>query len=278
MMNSSTLRERSNFSYSFALLPKKKRWAIHAIYDFCRRADDIVDEESGTVEEKQAKLASLRTEVEHCFQRKRTSLPDYLSDAVLEYRIPLDYFLALIDGVQNDLFKTRYETFAELRDYCYAVASIPGLMSIQVFGYEHEQTRDYAIHLGYALQLTNILRDIQTDAERGRIYLPAEDLAAFGYDEQSLSAGVYNDAFTSLMQFEVARTKEYYGTARSFLPANDRRSMFPAEIMDRIYFQLLRNIEHAHYNIFNGRIAVSKSRKIFTALCLWLNSYLPFFQ
>ncbi|MFI5202700.1 MAG: phytoene/squalene synthase family protein, partial [Candidatus Kapaibacterium sp.] len=150
--------KRSNFLYSFSLLPKREREAMHRIYDFCRYTDDLVDEGTSEIETKQARLRSWREEVEACY-RGTASHPILrgLHSVLDHFEIPKEYLLALIGGVEMDLIKTRYETFEELREYCYAVASTVGLISIQVFGYKHEETREYAIQLGYALQLTNIL-------------------------------------------------------------------------------------------------------------------------
>ena len=266
--------KRSNFLYSFSLLPKRERDAMHRIYDFCRYTDDLVDEGTSEIESKRERLAAWREEVEACY-RGMASHPILRGlHAVLDrFEIPKEYLLALIDGVEMDLTKTRYETFEELRPYCFAVASTVGLISIQVFGYKHEETREYAVNLGYALQLTNILRDIKQDALNGRIYLPQEDLRAFGYDEQSLIDSRYNEQFIALMKFETNRAKDYYSKARSLLRNDERPALFAAEIMDAIYFRLLRKIELAKYDVFSKRISVSAPHKLLLAIAGWANSY-----
>ncbi len=267
--------ERSNFFYALSLLPNEKREAMRRIYDFCRHTDDLADAENVPLEIKRERLQTWREEVEACYHGN--ALHPILRDlkSVLDrFDIPKEYLLTLIDGVEMDLTKTRYETFEELKKYCYAVASTVGLISIQVFGYKHEETREYAINLGYALQLTNILRDIKQDAANGRIYLPLEDLRRFHYDETSLLASRYDERFIALMKFEVSRARQYYTQARSLLQRDERAAMFAAQTMDAIYFRLLNKIERARYDVFTERIAVSTPRKILIALRFWLGSHL----
>jgi 15-cis-phytoene synthase len=264
---------RSNFLYSFRLLPKPKREAMLRAYDFCRYTDDLVDEE--TTANKQELLAEWREEVEACYGGKPTHpVMRAMQDTVRQFNIPKEYILKLIDGVEMDLHKSRYETFEELCEYCYAVASVVGLISIQVFGFKHEQTREYAINLGYALQLTNILRDIKQDAAKNRIYLPLEDLRKFGYDEQSLLASRYDEKFIALMKFETDRAREYYLKARALLLPDERPSMIAAEIMDAIYYRILGKIERARYNVFTERIRISNPQKMLITLNCWMKNRL----
>jgi phytoene synthase len=168
----------------------------------------------------------------------------------------------------------RYQTFAELKEYCYGVASVIGLISIEIFGYRHEETRQYAINLGYALQLTNILRDVQQDKERGFIYLPLEDLERFRYTEADLMAEVYDDRFVDLMQFQAQRAREYYHEARALLRPDEQLTMVAAEIMDAIYYRLLEKIELNSYRVFQQRIRVHAIHKVVTALRIWLGAKL----
>ncbi len=266
---------RSSFFYSFMLLPKQKREAMLRVYDFCRHTDDLADEDSVSIPEKQSRLNAWRTEVEACYLGNATHpVMLALKETIQKYLIPKQYLLTLIDGVEMDLQRVRYETFEELREYCYAVASVVGLISIQVFGFKHEETREYAIQLGYALQLTNILRDIKQDAARNRIYLPQEDLRRFGYDEQSLLSSRYDERFVALMKFETERAREYYAKARALVRPDERHSMVAAEIMDGIYFQILRKIEREKYNVFAKRIRVSNGSKMYTAAGYWLRNQL----
>ncbi len=255
------------------LLPKPKREAMLRIYDFCRYTDDLVDEDNAGIEEKQERIHKWREEIEACYKGNVTHpVLLALKDIIEKFNIPKEYLLTLTDGVEMDLHQTRYETFEELCEYCYAVASVVGLISIQVFGFKHEQTREYAVQLGYALQLTNILRDIKQDAQKNRIYLPLEDLRTFGYDEESLLSSRYDERFTALMKFEAARAREYYRNARSLLLPDERQAMVAAEIMDAIYFRILMKMERRKYNVFAERLRVPNARKIFIALTCWLKN------
>jgi len=272
---------KTSFYYSFSLLPRDEREAMHSVYAFCRYADDIIDEddqvagisgETAKVTRKRERLNRLRMEVERCYRgESRHPILAPLSSVVRRFNIPKQYFHTLLDGMEMDLVRTRYETFDDLREYCYCVASVVGLICIEIFGYQYEETKEYAVNLGIALQLTNILRDIRSDAERGRIYLPQEDLRMFGYREQDLLVRRYNLPFIELMRFETRRAREYYGRARAALRPDERKTMFAAEIMDAIYYRMLEKIELNEFNVFGRRkIRVSTSHKIWIAMKLWL--------
>ncbi len=274
-------QSKTSFYYSFSLLPRDEREAMHSVYAFCRYADDIIDEddiEVGPVESsmrtlrKRERLNRLRVEVERCYRgesRHPILLP--LSTVVRRFKIPKQYFLTLLDGMEMDLVKNRYNTFEELREYCYCVASVVGLICIEIFGYQYEETKEYAVNLGIALQLTNILRDIKADAARGRIYLPLEDLHAFGYTEEDLMANCYNLPFIELMRYETRRAREFYGKARAALRPDERKTMFAAEIMDAIYYRMLEKIELNEFNVYTRKkISVSTPHKIWIAIKLWL--------
>lgn len=285
-----TQPSKTNFYYSFSLLPRDEREAMHSVYAFCRYADNIVDEEEDLVlqveeriergplggEEKIARkrerLDRLRLEIDRCYRGgSRHPILAPLSAVVKRFHIPKQYFLTLIDGMEMDLVRNRYETFDELREYCYSVASVVGLICIEIFGYRYEETKEYAVDLGIALQLTNILRDIGSDAERGRIYIPQEDLRAFGYSEADLLAGRYTLPFIELMRFETRRARDHYGRARAALRPDERKTMFAAEIMDAIYYRMLEKIELNEFNVFDDRkIRVRTPHKIWIALKLWL--------
>lgn len=278
---------RSNFFYSFSLLPKDERSAIRSVYEFCRYTDDLVDEDVPLdipginlkkeldIEKKQVRLGWWREEVEKCYAgTSKHPILFGLHKAISRFKIPKQYFLTLIDGVEMDLIKDRYESFDELKTYCYAVASIVGLITIEIFGYKFDETKEYAIDLGIALQLTNILRDIKKDARMGRIYLPKEDLRRFGVSEQDILNSTYNLPFINLMKFETARARTYYGSARSKLAKNERFTLFAARIMDAIYFRLLRKIELAEFNVFQKRITVSAPHKLLIAMKFWFRSVL----
>jgi len=178
----------------------------------------------------------------------------------------------VIDGVEMDLLKSRYATFAELELYCRRVASAVGLASIEIFGYTNPAARDYAADVGLALQLTNILRDLSEDAARDRIYLPAEDLVAFGIPEEDLLRGVYNRRFCELMEFECERARRYYASAETKLPAEDAASLRPAEVMRRTYAQVLDRIVAERYFVFGRRLGLSRTRKVALAASMWIGS------
>jgi phytoene synthase len=260
---------------------------MQCVYEFCRYTDDLVDEDISIdpsieleiisqpiVEKKRRRLAWWRQEVEKCYAgTSKLPVLKGLHRVIARFKIPKQYFMTLIDGVEMDLVRSRYQSFAELKDYCYAVASVVGLICIEIFGYRYEETKEYAVDLGIALQLTNILRDVKQDAEKGRIYLPREDMLRFGYSENDLLHGTYNWQFIELMKFETARAREYYLRARSHLRRDERITMFAAEIMDAIYFRLLRKIELSEFAVFDRRIKVSTPHKVLIALKFWLNRY-----
>jgi phytoene synthase len=273
-----TQQAKTSFYYSFSLLPRDEREAMHKVYAFCRYADDIIDEEEAGVAEptqhalrKRERLNRLRLEVERCYRgESRHPILGPLSAVVRRFQIPKQYFLTLLDGMEMDLVKNRYNTFEDLREYCYCVASVVGLICIEIFGYQYEETKEYAVNLGIALQLTNILRDIKSDAQRGRIYLPLEDLRAFGYTEEDLMANRYNLPFIELMRYETRRAREFYGKARAALRADERKTMFAAEIMDAIYYRMLEKIELNEFNVYAKKISVRAPHKIWIAVKLWL--------
>ena len=201
---------KSNFLLPILFLPPPKREAIETIYAFCRYSDDIVDEEMD-VKEKYRRLLAWTNELQLALDGvSRFTIFNKLVGVIQKFNIPIQHFLDLLKGMEMDLVKNRYESFTELQQYCYRAASTVGLICAEVFGYHHERTKQYAVNLGIALQLTNILRDIKTDAKKGRIYLPQEDLRRFGYTEEELLGSVYNDRFRALMKFECERAHEYY--------------------------------------------------------------------
>lgn len=268
--------EKSNFSYSFSFLPKDEREAINSIYAFFSYIDNIVDETPTVnqieIDKKLRRLEFWENSINSIYSRKENSkLLKPLVKTIDRFLIPKQYFTTLIDGCKSDLINYRYETFDDLKKYCYSVASIVGLTCIEIFGYKYEETKNYAINLGYAFQLTNIIRDIKIDKDRGYIYIPKEDLIRFKYSEEDLFNEVYNENFVELMSFQVKRAREYYHKARSFLRPDERNRLIAAEIMDDIYCRLLDKIELNNYNIWEKKIKVSTSHKIIMALKHWLS-------
>jgi phytoene synthase len=263
----------TNFYYSFVFLPPQKRRAIEAVYAFARRGDDLVD--SGLApDEAGRQMVRYRKALDACYAEPGAALEDRelaaLAESIREFKIPRQPFEDLILGLEMDLNGARYETFDDLSLYCYRVASTIGLIAIEIFGYTNPRTRDYAVNLGIAMQLVNILRDVQSDAQRGRIYLPQEDLDQFGVRPGELLSGVYNDPFIELMQLEGDRARHFFSLARQLLPLQDRRSMVAAEIMAAIYWRLLGRIQKRRYNVFGKRVRLRAPEKLWIALCVYL--------
>jgi len=274
-----THRSRTNFLYSFLILPRAQRRAIETVYAFCRIVDDIVDGDSVDTSNPQRELDRWRGEIHACFngQTPRHPVARELKAILQTFPIPEEHFLALIRGMEMDLVRRRYATFAELDEYCYHVASVIGLMCIEIFGYRHASARDYAIHLGKALQLINIVRDVPEDAARGRVYLPLDEMARFGVTEEALRAGVYDESFIQLAAQQAARARRFRFQALAALRCEDRPAMVAAEIMATIYFKLLDQMEAMRFNVFHHRPRLSKLQKALIAATLLLKSrLLPF--
>lgn len=251
-------------------MDSKKRDAIFAVYAFARQTDDLVDD-APSVEDATEWLRVWRDELASCYAGSPSEdITIALLPVVERYNIPKTYFDELINGVEMDLTKNRYATFEELETYCYRVASVVGLICIEIFGYSGTRTKDYAINLGMALQLTNILRDVGEDATRNRIYLPQDELARFGFSTDHLLNRDYNQQFRELMAFQCDRARTYYGTAANHLSDTDRKSMFPAETMGRIYFAILEKIEARRYCVFDQSVTISTPFKIWIAAKSWL--------
>ncbi|MCE5304763.1 MAG: squalene/phytoene synthase family protein [Chloroherpetonaceae bacterium] len=271
--------ETSNFEFSFKMLPKEKRKAIISIYNLLSYLDNIVDKpehtdsDSNSNQKKLDRLSRWEETIYNIYDEDKHISPllSTLRYIVRRFDLPPQYFSTLINGFRRDLTQNRYETFDELKNYLFEVASIVGLISIEIFGYKYETTKSYAINLGYALQLTNILRDIKADKNRGFIYLPKEDLERFDYSEENIINEVYNDNFIELMRFETQRAREYYFKARSFLRPEERKTLLAAGIMDEIYYRLLEKIELKEYNIYQKKIKVNNLHKLSIAVKHLLN-------
>ena len=269
-----TRKSRSNFFYAFLLLPRAQREAIFAVYAFCRIVDDIVDVGEDRAEQRR-QLGGWREEIARVFEgRPEHPAAQRLQEAVRRFPIPRAALLEIIAGVEMDLDRSSYETFEALYPYCYRVASAVGLCTIEIFGYGDPGSREYAVNLGIALQLTNILRDVQPDARMGRVYLPQEDLRRFGVTAADLAEGRYTPEVAELLRWEAARAREYYARAWRALPAADRRRLFAAEIMGRTYFALLLAMERRRFQVFGERVTVPTRRRIRIALQCWAGARL----
>jgi len=267
-----TQKSASNLALAFILLPKVRRDAMSVLYAFCREVDDVADEEQVPVEKRREQLAAWRDDVRRATENgtPQFAVNRELQPVAREFHLPFSLFDELIQGCEMDLQIKRYQDYEQLELYCYRVASVVGLLSIGIFGYRNPATRDYAVYLGKALQLTNILRDVRTDAERGRIYLPQSELARFKVTEQEILNFEYSDRFRALAESVAARAKKFYQLARETLPAEDRRSMVAAELMGSVYWRLLRKLERQQFNVFGPKpTRLSKGQKLLLIFRSW---------
>jgi phytoene synthase len=268
-----TRKSASNLALAFVLLPQAKRDAMSALYAFCREVDDVADEASVPVEKRRDQLSAWRADLRRACDNE---VPQFavnleLQPVIRQYHLPFALFDELIKGCEMDLEDQRYKTFDQLELYCHRVASVVGLLSIEIFGYHNPACRDYAVYLGKALQLTNILRDVRTDAERGRIYLPLDDLEKFGVAPDEILRSVYSDRYRKLAAHLAARARDFYRLAREALPAEDRRTMVAAELMGSVYWQLLQKLDSGGFDVFGPRpLKLSKPRKLALILRSWL--------
>ncbi len=253
-----------NFYYSFIVLPVERRQAMCAVYAFMRYCDDIVDEDAEDADKKN-RLNAWRGVLDDAYNGMAADgnglLPAF-RDTVNRFSIPREYFDAIIDGAEMDLTVTRYATFEDLYQYCYRVASAVGLVCIHIFGFNGSAAKQYAESCGIAFQLTNILRDVREDAGMGRIYLPQEDLDAFGCSEDDIRNGLFNDSFQQLMAFQVGRARRYYEEALPLLSLVKASSRACLAAMIGIYRQCLEEIPRRQYDVYSRRISLSAWKKL----------------
>jgi len=271
-------KEARNFYYSFVALPKPKRDAICAVYAFMRHADDLADDESLPVEERRSRLDSWLCAWRGAALGGETADPVFLAlrDAQQRFEIPSQLLEQLVEGTTMDLRRgapnskddnyDTYETFEDLYRYCYFVASVVGLVCIRIFGYASAEAEKLAEQTGIAFQLTNILRDIREDAERGRIYLPLEDLRRFGVTPEQLAAvrdkrGI-TDEMRQLLEFEAGRAQQYYRSGEKLMPLIAADSRSALWVLITIYHRLLGRIEHSGFNVFSARVSVPTYEKL----------------
>ena len=261
----------SSFYYSFLFLPKAKREAITALYAFCREVDDVADE-CQEVSIARTKLAWWRQEIRNLY----TGTPQHpvtkaLLPAISAYKMDEEHFLEIIDGMEMDLDQNRYANFKELQLYCYRVASVVGLLSVQIFGYTNRNTLKYAHELGIALQLTNIIRDVGEDARRGRIYLPLDEIKKAGLSETDVLHGHISEKMQTLLEFQIERAETFYDRALKALPKEDKKSQRTGLIMAAIYRTLLREIKADNAQVvLNARVSLTPLRKLWLAWTTWL--------
>jgi phytoene synthase len=270
-----TRQSGSNFAASFFFLPRKRRAAMYTIYAFCREVDSAVDDPAPGTDPRDA-LKRWRAELAAAYRGQATApVTVSLAEHVRELGIPREYFEELLAGVEMDLVQRRYATFEELYRYCYRVASVVGLICLKIFETHAPESRDYAVNLGLAFQLTNILRDIGSDADRDRIYLPQEDLARFGYSPDDLLAKRYSPQFAALMRFEADRARDYYAKVSAIaetLPPADRRALIVAEMMRGVYTRILSRIEEGGFRVFGPRVRISAAHRLAIASGVYFRS------
>ncbi len=256
-----TRRHSKSFHLASGLLPEEKRSAIRALYAFCRTVDDIVDRPAGA--DRDAGLDYWRAQVHSAsVADEGNSVAAAWGDTLLRYDIPRRYALQLIDGVARDMLQTRYATFEELSTYCYGVASTVGLMSMHIVGFESNEAIPYAIKLGVALQMTNILRDVGEDYRNGHIYLPREEMEAFGVSESDLAAGIVTGKWRELVRFQIARTRALYTEAWPGIRMLDRDGRLAIAAASSLYRGILDVIERNDYDVFSHRASVSAWSKL----------------
>ena len=269
------MARKTSFYYAFLVLPADQRRAIVAVWDFCRAVDDAVDEEpslAAGLPTGRAAVTFWREEIARVFagQPPGTAQGRSLQPFVQAFDLQRQAFDDVIDGVAMDLDTSRYQTFDDLFEYCRRVASAVGMICIRIWGCRDEGARDYALNLGVALQLTNILRDVKGDLDRGRVYLPLEDLKACGCTVEELAAGVVTQPVRRLIEFECRRARGFYRRAIDARPPADRRRLVAAEIMRAVYFETLKRIERSGHDVFTARARVPKPRQALIALGQWL--------
>ena len=269
-----TRAEAKNFYYAFRTLPAKKRRAIYAAYAFCRLCDDIadgdlpLDEKRRLLEETRARLTLGRDVESH-------PVFSALRDTIDSYDIPVGHFEEVIEGVEMDLTQSRYGTFEELRVYCYRVASAVGLVCIEIFGYTDAKAREYAVDLGLAMQLTNIIRDVREDSLRGRIYVPLDELERFGYTERDLERGVMNEPFRQLMRFQADRAREHFERGRRIVPLLSADSRACLALLHGVYSSILDRIEESGFDVYSRRVGLPTREKLLLMARLWAASLIP---
>ncbi len=260
-----TKASKSNLALAFFALSPERREDISTFYAFCRVVDDIADEPGRAVAERQAGLDHWKVYLEKPSPYE-PSLAAPVRALIAKYQVPASHFLEIIAGCEMDLYEVTYQTWDQLRGYCHRVASVVGLVSIEIFGYKDPGCRQYALDLGLALQLTNILRDVGQDfSTSARIYLPLEDLERFGFSTTDLQHGRHTPNFLALMDFEAQRATGLYEQAQAALPEIDRRSMVAAEIMRTIYRRLLTRMQRDRFQVFGRRYRLNTLEK---ALCI----------
>ena len=265
-----TRQSGSNLALAFFSLDRERRDDITLFYAFCRVVDDIADSAALAIDEKRHRLGTWRAALAGPAEGEEGLAPE-IRRLIAKYSLTPAMLEEIIAGVEMDLGAVRYNTFDELRVYCYRVASAVGLVSIEIFGYKNPRCREYAVELGLALQTTNIIRDVGTDWRNGRVYLPQEEMARFGYSEAELQRGIHDERFVALMEFQAQRSRRFYERAAELLPREDRRAMLPARIMASVYRALLGKIERDRFRVFERDYRLNRLEKMARIAAAMLN-------
>lgn len=258
-------RSGSSFYYSFIFLPQQQRRAITALYAFCREVDDVVDE-CHEQQVARSKLDWWRSEIARLFHdTPQHPVTHALKPLLQHYNLAEEYFFEIIDGMEMDLEHSSYTDFSQLSLYCYRVASVVGLLAAEIFGYQDRLTQKYALDLGLAFQLTNILRDVREDAQRGRFYIPDDEMAQFGVSREDIIDGNMHDGMRRLLAMQAERAQSYYERAFARLPEVDRFSQRSGVIMAAIYHKVLERIIELDYPVLKYRVTLSPWKKLWLA-------------
>jgi 15-cis-phytoene synthase len=264
-----TAAHSKSFYFASGLLPEEKRSAVRALYAFCRTVDDIVDEVESK-KDRDFELDYWRNVVETASSSPDNLVASAWADTLTRYHIPRHYALQLIDGVARDLCQSRYQTFDDLATYCYGVASTVGLMSMYIVGFKSHEAVPYAIKLGVALQMTNILRDVGEDYRNGRLYLPREELAFYGIREADIAEGRVTDNWRQFMKFQIDRTRQLYKESWAGVKMLEREGQLAIGAASTLYEGILKDIEEHDYNVFDRRASLSAWEKIASLPSIWL--------
>ncbi len=261
-----TQKSRSNLAMAFVSLPKRGRQDMAVFYAFCRVVDDIADEETTAAERRREQLHQWRQVVLGALP-PQDDLQREVMELIERRALNREHFAGIIDGVEMDLVPRRFETFADLREYCYRVASLVGLVSVEIFECKDPKRIEYAVDLGLALQITNILRDVAVDWRNGeRLYLPLEDLRRFGVSEADIASGQHGEAFLELMEFEAKRADAFFESSAKALPPAERSNLVAAEIMRAVYCRVLKRLRRGGFRVFEKSHGLSKLEKICVVL------------
>lgn len=264
-----TAEHSKSFHFASGLLPEEKRSAVRALYAFCRTVDDIVDEVE-LKKDRDFELDYWRDIVQTASSSTDDLIAAAWADTLTRYHIPRHYALQLIDGVARDLSQSRYQTFDDLATYCYGVASTVGLMSMYIVGFKSHEAVPYAIKLGVALQMTNILRDVSEDHRNGRLYLPREELAFYGINEADIAAGNVTDNWRQFMKFQIERTRQLYKDSWAGVKMLEREGQLAIGAASTLYSGILDDIEKHDYDVFSRRARLSAWGKVSRIPALWL--------